>query len=81
MGGISKRKTSEGQGLLDVKGIKILANDLNNLCSKEYTRRLSGHIGIPNKEQDYNQMNNLDAGSNGGNAEAKKDLDTASNFI
>jgi len=26
-------------------------------------------------------MNNLDAGSNGGNAEAKKDLDTASNFI
>jgi len=52
MGGMAKRKVSDTQGLLDVKGIKNLAKDLNNLCATEYSRRLSGHIGMPHKDHD-----------------------------
>jgi len=42
----AKRKTSEGSNLFDPKDIKNLAQDLNNLCAKEYTRRLSGTHAI-----------------------------------
>jgi len=41
---VSKQKSyNNGSNLLDHKDIQTLANDLNNLVTKEYTRRLSGH--------------------------------------
>jgi len=52
-GGVAmKRKTSEGQSLLDNIDLKNLANNVKNLCAKEYTRRLSGHLGIREQLQD-----------------------------
>jgi hypothetical protein len=77
MGGMSKRKVSEAQGLLDVKGIKTLAKDLNNLCATEYSRRLSGHIGITHKEHDTP----VDLASQNEANKEKMGLENVSNFF
>jgi hypothetical protein len=50
IGARQRKLTSENTNLLDPKDLKNLAIDLNSLCTKEYTRRLSGNI-FNQKEQ------------------------------
>jgi hypothetical protein len=38
-----KKQAADGSMNMADKDLAELANDLNNLCAKEYTRRLSGH--------------------------------------
>ena len=40
----NKQKTADSAVNMGDKDLSELANNLNSLCAKEYTRRLSGHI-------------------------------------
>lgn len=65
---VSKQKSyNNGSNLLDHKDIQTLANDLNNLVTKEYTRRLSGHQNTKDTPKDHD--------------DEKRDADFVSSFI
>ena len=67
-----KKQATDGSINMADKDLAELANDLNNLCAKEYTRRLSGHQ--VQQQEDNN-------GSPNGSPKSNKFLTTVSNFI